>query len=265
MPELPEVEIFKKYFNSTSLNKEIENVDVYTKKMLKGISSRSFRMSLKNEMFTKTGRHAKYLFAHTNTDKVLVLHFGMTGSLKYYKNDEEKPAYTRMQINFRNGFHLAYECPRKLGKIYFIDNVQKFIEKKKLGPDPLAKDFNLPLFRKILDVKRGTIKSALMDQKTISGLGNIYSDEILFHSGIHPASKTEKLSDDHIKKIYHMVNMVLNKVIDVNGDMSRMPGIYLLLMRTAGEYCPRCTGKIRKKSIGGRSSYFCDKHQKKIS
>ncbi len=265
MPELPEVEIFKKYFNSTSLNKEIETVDINTRKMLKGVSSRSFRMSLKNEMFTKTGRHAKYLFAHTNTDKVLVLHFGMTGSLKYYKNDEEKPPYTRMQINFRNGYHLAYECPRKLGKIFLTGNVQKFIEKKKLGPDPLSKDFNLALFRKILGVKRGTIKSALMDQKTISGLGNIYSDEVLFHAGIHPASRTEKLGDAQIKKIYYMVNMVLNKVIDVNGDISRMPRTYLLLKRKADEYCPRCTGKIRKKSIGGRSSYFCDKHQKKIS
>lgn len=265
MPELPDVEVFKRYFNSTSLNKEIEKAEVKAKKMLKGVSTGHFRMSLKDECFTKTTRHAKYLFAHTGNDKILVLHFGMTGSLKYYKNENEKPTHTRMQISFKNGYHLAYNCPRKLGKIFLIDDKQKFIEKKKLGPDPLAKDFNLSLFREIFAGKRGTIKSALMDQKTVSGIGNIYSDEILFNAGIHPASKTEKLNEDQIRKVYNMMTMVFNKAIDVNADENRMPRTYLLANRQAGVDCPRCKGKIRKKTIGGRSSYFCDRHQKKIS
>jgi formamidopyrimidine-DNA glycosylase len=263
MPELPDVEIFRRYFNRTSLNKEIQRVDITVKKMLKGVSTGSLQMNLNNNKFTKTSRHAKYLFAHTDNDKILVLHFGMTGSIQYYKNENEKPGHTRMLIYFKNGYHLAYDCPRKLGKIFLIDDKQKFIEKKKLGPDPLSKEFNLFMFRKILDGKRGTIKSALMDQRTISGIGNIYSDEILFNAGIHPASKTEKLNDNQVKKIYHMINMILNKVIDANADEKRMPRTYLLQNRKAGGDCPRCSGKIRKKTIGGRSSYFCDKHQKK--
>ena len=265
MPELPDVETFRRYFNRTSLHKKIEKVDVGTKKMLKGTSSSSLQRNLKNLKFKKTSRHAKYLFAHTDNDKILVLHFGMTGSLKYYKNDEEKPAHTRMLINFTNGYHLAYNCPRKLGSIYLINDREKFIEGKNLGPDPLADDINLTGFRKIIDGKRGTIKSTLMDQNTISGIGNIFSDEILFNAGIHPASRTEKLKDDQVKKIHHMMKKVLNKMIKVQADPEKIPATYLLSHRESGEDCPRCTGKIRKKTINSRSSYFCDKHQKKVT
>ena len=265
MPELPDVENFRRYFNRTSLHKQIEKVDVGAKRMLKGVSLRTLQMNLLNEKFDKTSRHAKYLFAHTNNDKIMVLHFGMTGSLHYYKDDKDKPEHTRMLIYFKNGYHLAFDCPRKFGNIFLIEDKQKFIEKKKLGPDPAADKFNLLKFREILDGKRGTIKSTLMDQKTISGLGNIYSDEILFNAGIHPASKTEKLNNDQIAKIYHMMDKVLNKVIDINADIQKMPRTYLLPNRKPGEDCPRCSGKIRKKTIGGRSAYFCDKHQKKVS
>ena len=265
MPELPDVENFRKYFNRTSLHKKIQKVDVNAKKMLKGVSSRSLQMNLKNDSFSKTSRHAKYLFAHTDNDKILVLHFGMTGRLQYYKNEDEKPDHTRMLINFSNGYHLAFDCPRKFGRIFLIDDKRKFIEKRKLGPDPVADKLNLSKFRKILDGKRGAIKAALMDQKTISGLGNIYSDEILFNAGIHPASKTEKMSSDQLTKIYRMMNKVLNKVIDVDADVRKMPRTYLLSHRESGKDCPRCSGKIRKKTIGGRSAYFCDKHQKKLN
>jgi len=264
MPELPEVEIFRRYFNRTALNKKIIKVDVTAEKMLQEISRRSLHKNLKNSEFKNTSRHAKYLFAHTDNNKILVLHFGMTGSLKYFKNEEKKPDHTRMLIGFKNGYYLAYDCPRKLGKIFLIDDKPKFIEKKKLGPDPLADDLSFSVFRETLNRKRGAIKSALMDQKTISGIGNIYSDEILFNARIHPASKTEKLKDDHIKKIYQMMNKVLNKAIDTGVNLNRMPHTYLFWNREAGEDCPRCSGKIRKKTIGGRSSYFCDTHQKKI-
>ena len=265
MPELPDVETFRRYFNRTTLHKKIEHIDINSKKMLKGVSSRSLQMNLKDDKFNKTSRYAKYLFAHTNNDKILVLHFGMTGSLQYYKNDDEKPEHTRMLINFKNGYYLAFDCPRKLGNIYLIENKKKFIEKKKLGPDPMSKDFNLKIFREIMSGKRGSIKSTLMDQKTISGIGNIYSDEILFNSNIHPASKTEKLSDDQIKKIYHMMEKVLMRVIEDNADAGKLPKTYLLTHRKTGEDCPRCNGSIRKKTITGRSSYFCNKHQKKVS
>lgn len=265
MPELPEVEIFRKYFNRTSLNRRIQSVNIYANEMLKEVSSRSLQNSLKNSRFIKTNRHAKYLFAYTDHDKILVLHFGMTGSLKYYRNDAVKPGHIRMLINFNNGYHLAYDCPRKLGKIFLINNEQKFVSKRNLGPDPVSDKFTLNKFREILGEKKGTIKSALMDQSAVSGIGNIYSDEILFNSHIHPASKTEMLNDNQIKKIYQMMKKVLNKAIEAGPDVHKIPAAYLLMHRREGYNCPSCPGRIRKKTIGGRSSYFCDRHQKEIS
>ncbi len=265
MPELPEVETFRRYFNRTSLNKKIEKVDVQSKRMLQDISSRSLQVQLKKVKFTKTSRHAKYLFAHTNNNKILVLHFGMTGSLHYFKNEDEKPNHTRLQINFKNGYHLVFDCPRKFGKIYLINDKEKFIEKKNLGPDPLSGNMNLTYFRKIPEHKKGPIKTILMDQKTIGGIGNLYSDEILFNAGIHPSSKTEKLNDDQIKIIYRMMHKVLNKAINVKAVESKMPRTYLLPNREKGADCPRCKGKIKRQTIGGRTAYFCDKHQKKVS
>ena len=265
MPELPDVETFRRYFNRTSLHKKIERIDIGTKEMLKGISSLSLQQNLKNLKFKKTSRHAKYLFAQTDKGKILVLHFGMTGSLKYYKKDEERPAHIRMRIDFANGYHLAFNCPRKLGSIYLINDREKFIENKNLGPDPVEDDFSLSGFRKIIEGKRGTIKSTLMDQKTISGIGNIFSDEILFNAGIHPATGTEKLNDAQVKKIYQMIKEVLNKVIDIQADPEKIPATYLYSHRAPGEDCPMCKGKIRKKTIGGRSSYFCDRHQRKVT
>lgn len=264
MPELPDVEVFRRYFKHTSLNKKILRVDINAVKMLRDVSSGSLRMNLKNTRFIKTSRHAKYLFAFANNGKILVLHFGMTGSLKYYKNDEQKPEHTRMLITFTNGYHLAYNCPRKLGKIFLVNDKQKFISNKQLGPDPLSDNFNLTTFRELLEGKRGTIKATLMDQKTISGIGNIYSDEILFNSNIHPASKTEKLNDDQVKKIYHMMRKILQRAIKESVEVNNIPRTYLLPNRVPGEDCPRCKGKIRKKTIAGRSAYFCDNHQKKI-
>ena len=265
MPELPEVEIFRKYLNRTSLNRRIQSVNIYANEMLKEVSSLSLQKNLKNSRFIKTNRHAKYLFAYTDHHKILVLHFGMTGSLKYYRNDEAKPGHIRMVINFSNGYHLAYDCTRKLGKIFLINDEQKFVAKKNLGPDPFSDKFTLPKFREMLSDKKGTIKSALMDQSAVSGIGNIYSDEILFNSNIHPASKTELLNDDQIKKIYQMIKKVLNKSIEAGTDIQKMPVKYLLMNRMEGNNCLRCPGKIRKKTIGGRSSYFCDRHQKEIS
>lgn len=263
MPELPEVENFRKYFDRTSLNKKIEKIEVPSGRILKGVSVRSLQRQLKDEKFKSTYRHAKYLFAHTENDKILVLHFGMTGSLNYFKDESERPEHTRLQIDFDNGYHLAFDDQRKFGKIYLIENEDKFIERKKLGPDPLADKINLTKFRELLNDKRGSIKSTLMNQKIISGIGNIYSDEILFNAGIHPASKIEKLNDGQIKKLYYMMQEVLNKSIDVNGDNKKLPKMNLLTNRKTGAGCPRCSGKIKRQIINGRSSYFCDKHQKK--
>jgi formamidopyrimidine-DNA glycosylase len=262
LPELPEVEAFRKYFSQTSLRQKIKSVEIDSPGMVKDIAIRNLQAKLKNKKFISTHRHGKYLFVKSEDGYYLVLHFGMTGDLKYFKSIEEKPKHTRLIINFTNGYHLALDDQRKFGTIRLINDPGKFVEKKNLGPDPLTKDFNENAFLQIFKKNAGTIKSVLMNQKNLSGIGNIYSDEILFHSGIHPGTSIKKLNERRLKNLYVNLEKILKKVINADSDQKNIPHTYLLKHRISGEKCPKCIGKIIRRTIAGRSSYFCAKHQK---
>jgi formamidopyrimidine-DNA glycosylase len=263
MPEIPEVETFKKYLDSSSLHKKIHSADVKNTKILGKTSSNSFKRTLKGAKLKSTRRHGKHLFVELSNRRWIAMHFGMTGFLKYFKNNDEAPGHIRILINFSNGYHLSYNCTRMLGKVDIIDNVETYIEKKKLGIDPLEGKINVKDFYKLFKNRSGSIKSALMNQNILAGIGNIYSDEILFQAGIHPVSDLKKLKEKDFKNIYQKMNTVLNKATSVNADPEKLPKTYLVEKRKKDENCPKCSGKIMKETIGGRSSYFCSRHQKK--
>lgn len=263
MPELPEVETFRKYIDSTSLYKKINSTEVKNTRILGKVSSASLKRNLNGAKLIATKRHGKNLFVELSNDKWLAMHFGMTGFLKYYKNSEEAPGHVRVLINFSNGYHLAFNCTRMLGKIDLIDDISGYIKKKKLGVDPIEGELSIKDFYKLFKNRSGLIKSVLMDQNILAGIGNIYSDEILFQAGIHPATYVNRLTENDLKNIYKKMNSVLRKVISVKADHEKLPGSYLILNRNNDKDCPKCNGKIEKKTIGGRSSYFCNKHQKK--
>jgi formamidopyrimidine-DNA glycosylase len=263
MPELPEVESLKEYMNSTSLHKKIKEVDVLNKKILTKISPTSLKRNLIGNKFKSTKRHGKNMFTQLSNKKWLTMHFGMTGQLKYFKNKKETPEHTRLLIKFNNGYNLAYDCMRMLGKVGLIDDISEYIKKKKLGLDPIGDKLSFRNFYELFDGRTGTIKSALMNQSILAGIGNIYSDEILFQAGIHPSLNVKKLREDDLKTIYQKINTILKKAISVKMDSEKFPKSYLLNNRKPGTDCSKCNGKIMKETIGGRSSYFCNKHQKK--
>ncbi|HEQ98946.1 MAG TPA: DNA-formamidopyrimidine glycosylase [candidate division Zixibacteria bacterium] len=265
MPELPDVEVFRKYLNRTALNRKIEKVEVRDKDVLGAHSARSLQMKLKGRKFKETERRGKYMFVRFEKNAWLVLHFGMTGFLKYYKNEDQEPDHARVIFNFANGYKLAYDNQRKLGKVDIAKGLEDFAAENDIGPDVLKDDFDLGKFKEIMDKKRGLVKSALMDQKSMAGIGNIYSDEILFRAGIHPASRTEKLGNKEVKKIFKALKTVLNKAVEAEVDPQKMPRSYLLPNREAGRKCPQCKGKIESRKFSGRTGYFCNRHQKKIS
>ena len=262
MPELPEVQAFKKYFDSTSLHQKIKEINVLDKSLLSKISSKSFKSKLEGKKFKHTIRHGKYLFAQLNKETYLVMHFGMTGFLKYFKNESEASKHIRILFNFSNGYKLAYDCQRKFGKVTISKSIDEFIKEKKLGIDPLSNELTLKNFTEILKKKTGNIKGALLNQKTFAGIGNLYSDEILFQADIHPASTVSKLSTDDLKAIYKSMKSVLKKAVKNKADFENYPDSWLILYRKDGENCPKCSGKIKHKTISGRTSYFCNKHQK---
>jgi formamidopyrimidine-DNA glycosylase len=263
MPELPDVETFKRYFDATSLHQRIENVEVRDAYILKGISTRELARELKERRFKSTRRHGKHLFVRADGDLWLRLHFGMTGSLRYFKHEEQAPRHTRVLFVFANAHSLAFEDQRKFGEIGLIEDVNNFLKKRALGPDAL--DVSLGQFREIFAKHRGAVKTILLNQKLVAGIGNIYADEILFRTRIHPATQVSALKEKTVMKLFRAGRDILKKAIEAKADMDRMPKSWLLPHRGKGGKCPRCGRELKSATIGGRTAWFCAHCQKRRS
>jgi len=261
MPELPEVETFRRYFDRTSLHQKIKEVRLYSPEMIRGISPKKLREELRGHEFVSTGRHGKYLFAQLDSGKDLVLHFGMTGHLKYFNDPKKSPSYVRLLIQFPNDYNLAFDCLRKLGRISFANDRAKFIADKKLGPDVLADDFDFNKFLEIVSQKKGSVKSILMNQHTLAGIGNLYADEILFQSRIHPSQRINELSKAKKKRLFDAIKPVLVATIERKADWAKLPKNYLLNDRGKEGKCPLCGRTLMRETVAGRTTYYCPRHQ----
>jgi formamidopyrimidine-DNA glycosylase len=263
LPELPDVQVLKQYLDATSLHQQIETVEVHSQQMLEGVDARQLRNKLQDRTFEQTRRHGKYLFVALDDGDWLMLHFGMTGDLKYYKDPAKEPEYDQILFQFANGYHLAYILPRKLGAVRLMDAPQDLIDEKDLGPDVLADDFDFETFRKILSGRRGMIKSRLMDQHLMAGIGNVYSDEILFQAGVHPRTPVNELDQDALKRVFDCLKRVLHVAIDHQAKPEEFPDGYLIPHRNTDDECPKCGGPIERVEVAGRTGYFCPNCQVK--
>jgi formamidopyrimidine-DNA glycosylase len=255
MPELPDVEVFRRYVNSTSLHQKIESVEVRERRILGGVSARKLQSALKGRTFESTRRHGKNLFVGLDGGGWLLMHFGMTGDLKYFKDMEQDPPHDRFLISFENHYHLAFDDQRMFGKIDLIEDPETFVREKKLGPDPLKLDS--VSFRKRFEGRKGSVKAALMNQQVVAGVGNIYSDEILFQAQLHPGTRIERLDDAALERLFEEARRVLETAIERGADPQELPDHFLLSHRREGERCPRGNGEIRKLKAAGRTAYYC--------
>jgi len=273
MPELPEVETFKRYLDSTSLHQRIAGVEVRDAHVLKGVSARELARRLKGERFESSRRHGKHLFVRADGDLWLRLHFGMTGSLQYFKRMEQAPRpasaeasagrHTRVLFAFVNAHCLAFEDQRKFGEVGLVADLDEYLRKRGLGPDAL--DISLSQFREILGKHRGKVKTILLNQKLIAGIGNIYADEALFHTRVHPATDAAHLGEKSVSKLFRTTRHILKKAIDAKANVDRMPKSWLLPQRGKGGKCPRCARELKSATIGGRTAWFCAHCQKRTS
>ncbi|MCE5215115.1 MAG: Fpg/Nei family DNA glycosylase [Methanobacterium sp.] len=260
MPELPSVEIFKRYFDSTSLKQEIDVVDIINPEILADVSEVELEDKLQGREFIESRRYGKYLFVHLDNNYSLILHFGMTGYLKYFK--KMGSSHIRLLICFKNGFKLAFDDMRKFGKVGLTKNQDLFIREKKLGPDALEIDYRT--FEKLFTRRKGLIKPLLMNQNFIAGIGNLYADEILYQSSIHPLSRANKLDKEKLKEIYDKMKIVLNRAIEYQDKPYSLPMTFLLPHRHPNGECPQ-GGPLEIIKIAGRTTYFCPEHQEFIS
>ncbi|MEF8846889.1 MAG: DNA-formamidopyrimidine glycosylase family protein [Candidatus Paceibacterota bacterium] len=264
MPELPDVESFTRYFERTSLNQEIEEVIGETKSLVKGTSFKKFREKLIGEEFVDARRRGKFLIAEvSNTDEKVVFHFGMTGSLSYSRQRGSKfgrDEYAQVTFKFEQGYELRWINIRKLGKIYFVKKPERIDLIKEMGPEPLS--LSEDSFLELLEEhERKNVKTFLMDQRDIAGIGNIYSDEILFQAEIDPHHNIKDLDEEKRKELYQKMKNVLIEASNLSHPGAKFPNSWLTAHREEME-CPNYkTHELTKETIGGRTARFCDKCQ----
>lgn len=258
MPELPEITLYRNYVQETSLDKTIKKLEFPDASLLQAPAEK-FKKELVGQKLMAAERLGKYLSLATTGKSSLIFHFGMTGKLEYYAN-QDPPKYSKMILYFENDYQLAFTCRRKLGKIYLAETLDSFRKEHELGPDAL--EISEKEFLNLLQEKTGSIKVVLTDQHVISGIGNVYSDEMLYQCEIHPKAKTINISVPDKKRLFKKMKQVLETAIKKEGVRKDFPKTWLIQYREDGADCPQCDGKVRKIKVGGRSTYFCPSCQK---
>jgi formamidopyrimidine-DNA glycosylase len=255
MPELPDVEVFRRYLDRTCQGRVIRHVVVSDPRLLSGLASGAFAARLEGARIMGSQRHSKHLLVRLAPAGWLTMHFGMTGALHHWEGAEPEPPYTRIRCDFADGHHLAYTNLRRLGAVGLVDDAESFIATERLGLDALDPQFDFDAFERALSARKRDIKSLLMDQTVIAGIGNIYSDEILFQAGIHPKTTTDRLSPDARELLFRQTKHVLQTAIkrgsgaELNPDA--LPPSFLLPHRTRGGHCQRCGASWARRSFPG--------------
>jgi formamidopyrimidine-DNA glycosylase len=236
---------------------------VRDERILGEIRADAFARKLKGTTFNSVRRHGKHLFAETSKkDTWLHLHFGMSGDLAYYRDPEEEPRFARIVFHFAAGGHLAFEDMRLFGVAELVSSPDAFIADRGLGPDPLDASFTFARFTALLERRRGAVKSLLMSQEIIAGLGNLWVDETLHIASIHPRRPIDRLTQDDQRTIFNAMRKLLRDVITRHERGAELPPRWLYHNRETDARCGRCGGAIRRMVVFGRTTYFCASHQR---
>ncbi len=287
MPELPEVEVVKRSLKKKISDLIIKKVIINTDKLRYPLEKKVFRKIL-NKRILSIQRRSKYLFINLTSSLTILVHLGMTGKFIildgskkyrtsfYYQLNSKDEKHNHVCFFFNKNIKLVYNDVRKFGfiKILLTENLNINRHIKLLGPEPLSKKFDYKYFKNFVNKKNRKIKDVLMDQKFVSGLGNIYVNEILFSSKLNPNLQVKKLSLIKIKKILSFTKKILKKSIKKGGssikdfyDGDGKAGNFQQLFNVygrEGEKClsNRCYSKITKINISNRATFFCNTCQK---
>ncbi len=288
MPELPEVEIVKQSLNKTIKGKIIERMQIKNRNLRFEIP-KNFEKNVEKKKIIKVDRFSKHLILKFRDGSNLMIHLGMSGTIHLISKSEKKKAITNTSFYHSpllpkkhnhiemkiDKYNLIYNDPRRFGFFsYFKNNELLNNNLKKYGPEPFNKTFNKNYIFKYLKNKKKNIKNFLLDQNFVSGIGNIYANEILFLCKVLPFKQAGFLNLDDCKKISQFSKVVLRKAIKKGGssirDFKNVSGnqgsfqknfkVYQRENKKCLNY--RCKGRIHKKFISSRSSFFCKLCQK---
>jgi len=264
MPELPEVETVKNVLKKNLIGLKIKKVDVFYPDMIK-TDLNEFKNNLVGEEFIDIKRYGKWLVFETNK-YFLVSHLRMEGKY-YYSSEFNHDKHEHVVFYLSNGYYLRYKDVRKFGVMYLVEKDKLFIDTplKELGLEPFDKKLNIDYLKDKFKLKNTPIKTVLLDQSILSGLGNIYVDEVLFKSHINPSKKANMLNDKEIDNIINNSKSILTEAIKLGGTTIRS---YTSSLGVAGSYqdkllvhtkkvCSICHSNILITKINGRSTYYC--------
>lgn len=276
MPELPEVETVVKGLRPLVKDKVVTAVEIREENMIAYPEDDidGFKEALIGSKIIDVNRRGKYIIIELNKDKNMVIHLRMTGKLLVKEVKEFKDKHTHVVFSLNDGQEIRFNNIRKFGRVYLIDknHPEQAGGLAELGPEPLSDELSPADFKKLFANRRAIIKSLLLNQHFVAGIGNIYADEILFRSGIRPDRTADTLSELEKEKIYHNMREILKKGIIYGGtSFSDYVNAFgekgsfqeeLKVHQREGEKCYICGSEIEKIKVSGRSTYFCPQCQK---
>ncbi len=264
MPELPEVETVARQLHKTIKGKTISEITIKDPKIISSEIKKHLPFTVKN-----VTRRAKSILIHLTNNNTLLAHLRMTGHFHYLPKKAELPKYTAAIFHFTDNSSLTHNTIRRFGSIELLSKKQLQQKLAKLGPEPLDKNFTLQHFKQLTKkFPNANIKTKLLDQHFIAGIGNIYAQEAMYHAKIHPNKTFSQVSSQKLSKLYHEIRRILKLSIKNNGttvnNYSHIDGkgdFQNLLAVYNQEYCPKkhITEKI---TLGGRGTYYCPRCQK---
>ncbi|WP_227936628.1 DNA-formamidopyrimidine glycosylase [Alkalihalobacillus deserti] len=274
MPELPEVETVSRTLRELVIGKKIAGVDVRWANIIKKPDDvEQFKLELIGQTVHEVNRRGKFLLFVLD-DITMVSHLRMEGRYGLFTKDEELTPHTHVIFSFTDGTELRYQDVRKFGTMHLFKKgtEEESLPLLQLGVEPFSEAFTIKLLRDSFQKTTRSIKVVLLDQKTVVGLGNIYVDEALFRSGIHPERLASSLSIEEYTRLHEAIVTTLQEAVDLGGSSVKSyvngqgeMGMFqqqLNVYGRKGQPCKQCGEEISKTVIGGRGTHFCLNCQK---
>jgi len=269
MPELPEVETIRNELLPYVVGRNISGVTLFWERMLRQVTPAEFYSRILGRRINGVTRRGKYLIFSLSGSDSLIVHLKMSGSLLIGKDSSPPPRYTSAIIQLDDGTSIFFRDPRKFGTMQLVKDKNSILSK--LGPEPLEPDFTPCLLAERLSKHKAPIKAVLIDQSFIAGIGNMYADETLFATGIHPLKPANSLSRKEIQRLHQAIRQVLWSAIGNKGASVRSyfrpsgetgtAHFHFRVAHRGGKPCPVCDTPIERIPIRHRGSYFCPKCQ----
>jgi formamidopyrimidine-DNA glycosylase len=268
MPELPEVETLRRALEPLLVGRRFEQVEIFDPRLSAPVEPRTLAAELSGGRVAGVGRRGKYLLVKFDDDRTLLVHLRMSGSLRHSRGALPEDPYRRALISLDDGGVLGYRDVRRFGtwRLLEHDELDGYLAER-LGPEPLAASYGAAELGVALSCRRTALKAAILDQRTVAGVGNIYADEALWRARLHPRREAAGLDADELRALWRGIRAALRRGIACQGstlrDYAQADGREGRMQREfkvygrGGEPCERCGTPIERSVVAGRGTWIC--------